>query len=56
VELRHQASSLSNPWVVARNESGPRYSPRAPIKRALGVAGSLLCAKPGIIRTSIHPD
>jgi hypothetical protein len=30
VELRHQASSLSNPWVVARDESGPRYSGKAP--------------------------
>jgi hypothetical protein len=28
VDLRHQASSLSNPWVVARNESGPRYVSR----------------------------
>jgi hypothetical protein len=27
VELRHQPSSLGNPWVVARDEIGPTIRP-----------------------------
>jgi hypothetical protein len=37
VELRHQASSLSNPRVVARNESGPRRESVTKMIRAHGL-------------------